>query len=56
MLRYVNNQRERYDFKFNGLFDADAKQEKVCRALKAMLRSEAPSSMDMRMGAGVRSC
>ncbi|GMH43749.1 hypothetical protein BSKO_11683 [Bryopsis sp. KO-2023] len=26
---YVNNQRERFDFKFNGVFDAEAKQDKV---------------------------
>lgn len=30
---YVNNQRERYDFKFNGLFDAEAKQDKVPSAI-----------------------
>lgn len=28
--RYVNNQREHYEFRFNGILGSEAKQDEVC--------------------------
>lgn len=57
---FINNSRERYLFKFNGILAPEAKQDEVCGLDTSLLQQLAGGSQSTRdvhpMRAGVRAC